>query len=71
MREYWRYFWPLMIVLFVITFCVVESLQDAGDVDSVGLWYTIYCAAAFSVPAAAVLAFFGDTLFSGWSKIRR
>jgi hypothetical protein len=46
MREYWRYFWPLLIVLFVITFSVIESLQDAGDVDSIGLWYTIYCAAA-------------------------
>jgi hypothetical protein len=71
MREYWRYFFPLFIALFVIAFGVVESLQDAGALDSIGLWYTIYCAAAFSVPAAAVLAFFGDTLFSGWWKIRR
>jgi hypothetical protein len=71
MRQYWHYFLPLFVVLFVIAFFVVRNLQNAGDIDSVGLWYTIYCAAGFSLPIAAVLAVFGTTLFSDWWHIRR
>lgn len=71
MREYWHYFWPLFIALFVLAFFVISTLQDAGDADSVGLWYTIYCAAGFSIPIAAVLALFGDTIFSDWWNMRR
>jgi hypothetical protein len=69
MREYWHYFWRSFIALFIIAFVVVSALQDAGDADSIGLWYTIHCAAGFSA-LAAVLALFGDTLIGGTCGVK-
>jgi hypothetical protein len=70
-HEYRNSFLRWFIVLFAFAYFIVYELQEAGTFDSLGLWYTIYCAVGFSLPIAAVLAFFRDTKNSTWWRLRR
>ena len=71
MKEYWIAFSLWLAFLLLPAFLFTVHMQDAGYFDSLGLWYTIYCAAAFILPVAAILAFFGKAAFWRWGRLRR
>ena len=71
MREYRKYFLRWFIVLFPVAYLVVRELQDSGDFDNFGIWYTIYCATGISLPIAALVAFFRDANDPRWWRLRR
>ena len=71
MHEFRNAFWRWFIVLFVIAIIFVRLGENAGYFDSVGFWYTIYCAAGIALPVAAMVAFFGKGLLWDWWRLRR
>ena len=71
MREYRIAFLLWFALLLGPAYLFVTHMQLAGSFDSVGLWYTIYCAAGFALPVAAILAFFGKAAFWKWGRLRR
>jgi hypothetical protein len=71
MKDYWIAFLLWFVFLLVPAFLFVAHMQEAGYFDSIGLWYTIYCAVGFTLPVAVILALFGKAAFWGWGRLRR
>ena len=65
------FFW--YAVSLVPAYLLVRQFQDAGTFDSVGIWYTIYCAAGLAIPIALVLTASTKRLMLGqsWWWLRR
>ena len=57
----------------VPAYLLVRHFQDAGTFDSIGIWYTVYCAAGLAIPIALVLTAStkGFMLGRPWRWIRR
>ena len=58
-------------IFFVLAFIVVRHMQDVMFFDSLGIWYTVYCAAGIALPGALIFAAFGKRLLADWSWLRR
>jgi hypothetical protein len=66
MSAFMRKFLLWYVAWFVIAVYFVHRAQDAELIDSIGIWYTIYCAAGFALPAAFVCAAFGKHIWSAF-----
>jgi hypothetical protein len=68
MQDFLHAFWGWFAVLFALALILVYRMDFF---EGVGVWDALYCALGIAVPAAAVCAFFGKNLLSGWWRIRR
>ena len=60
-------------VSFVLAFPLVRHFEDIGVFDSIGIWYSIYCAAGVALPIALILVASAKGIEQGsfWSWLRR
>ncbi len=54
-KLFWRAFWAAIVPMYFI----VHYGQNHWGFDSIGTWYTVYCAVAFALLVAAVVALVG------------
>jgi len=73
MRAYRNLFLFWYAVSFILVFPLVRQFQNEGLFDSIGIWYSVYCAAGFALPVALILAAYTKQIMVGgsWWWIRR
>ena len=64
-------FWLWYVVWFVLALVFVWRMQGAGLFDSIGVWYTLYCAAGLALPGAFICSVFGKHVWTYWGRPRR
>jgi|APFre7841882724_1041349.scaffolds.fasta_scaffold70658_3 hypothetical protein len=71
MRRTTRIFLASYAVMFVFSFLGFRRLENAGLTDSIGSWYTVYCAALSSLPVALIFTLIYEMLLRQWHPGRR
>jgi hypothetical protein len=71
MRRTPRVFIASYAVVFVLSFLGFRRLEDAGLTDSIGSWYTVYCAALSSLPVTLIFTLVCAMLLRQWRPGRR
>ena len=56
MRRFWKMFGITYPIAFPFGFVFQRYLENTGYSDASGTWYTVYSAAFWSLPVAAVLS---------------
>lgn len=67
MKRFWKIFGVAYPVSFPFAFMFERHLEQTGNSDALGTWYTVYSALFWSFLLAAVLAF----VFLGLLRLRQ
>ncbi len=70
MRTFRNALLAALLVLLPLVFVGVRRMENGGEFDSIGTWYTVYTATAIALPVAALFAAVVTIMLSQWRPRR-